>query len=431
MEGQERTFAVTIAGVHGMDHLLKRVFPPLIPIWAVVFGFPLWQLGLLMGARTFGAAVGMTPMGHLSDRFDRRYLLPAGFGVMGLGTLVIAGVPVLLSAPMRFSVAGQSFTGQFGLIFLAMIAMGLGTSSVHPTGYPLITANVSTARKGTVLGMWGSASKFGDGAAPAIVGVLLLALAWHQILALFAVLAIGYSALLFVLLRDYETRPAGVETDEPRESAEIDRSYRLPLAAVFAYFVIVIASAGGVTVFIPEFINSTYGFSFSILGTELGSESTASFYFSALLVIAGVAQLGTGRLADRYDERFVILAYVGVAGLALIGLATLVLTPLSLFLLLVVLGTTLFGMNPARDALVSHLTPDEREGRVFGYIWTGALLGSAGAPVLVGYIGDIAGLRPAFLILAGGVLLSAVPIALLSTSWVPMPGPEPGGSRAD
>lgn len=431
MEGQERTFAYTISGVHGMDHLLKRVFPPLIPIWAVVFGFPLWQLGLLMGARTFGSAVGMTPMGHLSDRFDRRYLLPVGFGVMGLATLVIAGVPLLLDGSVQVSIGGQTVTGQFALIFLAMIAMGLGTSSVHPTAYPLITANVSVARKGTVLGMFGSASKFGDGAAPAIVGVLLLGLAWNHILAVFAVLAIGYAALLFVLLRTYETRPAGVETRAEAESTTIDRSYRLPLAAVFAYFVIVIASAGGVTVFIPEFIDSTYGFSFTVFGTDLGSESTASFYFSALLIIAGVAQLGTGRLADRFDERLVILTYVGVAGLALIGLATLVLSPVTLFLVLVVLGSTLYGMNPARDALVSHLTPDEREGRVFGYIWTGALLASAGAPVVVGYIGDIAGLRPAFLLLAGGVLFSAVPIALLSTNWVPMPGPEPGGSRAD
>jgi MFS family permease len=250
-------------------------------------------------------------------------------------------------------------------------------------------------------------------------------------LALFAVIAIAYAVVLFVLLQNYETQPAGVEVGKARDPTEIDRNYRLPLAAVFAYFVIVIASAGGVTVFIPEFINSTYGFSFSILGTDLTSESTASFYFSALLIIAGIAQLGTGRLADRYDERLVILTYVGVAGMALIGLATLVLSPVTLFLVLIVLGSTLYGMNPARDALVSHLTPDEREGRVFGYIWTGALLASAGAPVVVGYIGDVAGLRPAFLILAGGVLLSAVPIALLSTNLVPMPGPEPGGSRAD
>ncbi len=431
MEGKERTFAVTIAGVHGMDHLLKRVFPPLIPIWAVVFGFPLWQLGLLMGARTFGAAVGMTPMGHLSDRFDRRYLLPAGFAVMGVGTLAIAGLPLFGGLPSTVAIAGMTFTGQFGLIFLAMLAMGLGTSSVHPTGYPLITANVSTARKGTVLGMWGSASKLGDGAAPALVGVLLLALAWNEILAVFAILAIAYAALLFVVLRNYETRPAGTQDDRASSSAGIDRRYRLPLAAVFAYFVIVIAAAGGVTVFIPEFITSTYGYSFSVIGTELSPESTASFYFSALLIIAAIAQLGTGRLTDRYDERFVILAYLGVAAAVLVAIASLQLSPGMLFLVLGVLGASLYAMNPARDALVSNLAPDEREGRVFGYIWTGALLGSAGAPVVIGYIGDVAGLRPAFLLLAAVVALAGVPIVLLSTALVPMPTPEPDRTGAD
>lgn len=431
MEGKERTFAVTIAGVHGMDHLLKRVFPPLIPIWAVVFGFPLWQLGLLMGARKFGTAVGMTPMGHLSDRFDRRIILPAGFGMMAIGTLAIAAVPVLAGAPTTFTVAGQTFSGRFGLIFVAMMAMGLGTSAVHPTGYPLITANVSPGRKGTVLGFWGSASKFGDGAAPALVGVLLLIMAWNEILAVFGVIAIGYGVLLFVLLGNYETRPAGSGDRPAPEPSDGRRGYRLPLAAVFAYFVIVIAAAGGVAVFVPEFITSTYGFTFSVLGTVLGPESTASFYFSMLLIVAGIAQLGTGRLVDRYDERVVILGYLAVAATVLGGVAMMILSPVTLFLLLAVLGASLYGMNPARDALVSRLTPDDREGRVFGYIWTGALLGSAAAPVVVGYIGDVAGLRVAFLLLAGGVALAGIPIGLLSTDWIPMPGAGAGRTRAD
>ena len=430
MEGQEGTFAVTIAGVHGMDHFLKRVYPPLIPIWAVVFGFPLWQLGLLLGANTFGAAIGMTPMGHLSDRFDRRWLLPAGFAVMGVGTLAIAAVPTLFVGPMELLMAGQAVSGRFGIMLLAMIAMGLGSSVVHPTGYPLITANVSTERKGTVLGMWGGASKLGDGAAPAVVGVLLLGFAWNAILALFAVVSLGYAVLLFVVLRRYETRPTRSPESLAGRRSGSTAGYRLPLAAVFIYFVVIIASAGTVNVFLPEFVNSTYGYSFTFLGTELGPESTASFYYSAVLITAGIAQLGTGRLVDRYDERAVLLAYLTTATLALVGLATLVLDPVALFLVLGILGVTLYGMNPARDALVSYLTPAEREGRVFGYIWTGALLAGTGAPVVVGYIGDIAGLRPAFLLLAGGVVLAGIPIGLLSTAWIPMPSTDADRTRA-
>ncbi|MFB6211361.1 MAG: MFS transporter [Halobacteriales archaeon] len=423
MNRRERAFALTIAGVHGVDHLLKRLFPPLVPIWGVVFGFPLWKLGVLMGARTFGSAIGMTPMGHLSDRYDRRLLLPAGFAVIGAGVVAVAVVPLVGVLDVELTIGSYTASGEFLVMLLAMLATGLGSSVVHPTGYPLITANVHEESKGKVLGLWGSASKFGDGAAPALVGALLIVLNWKWILAIVGLVGIGYAIALFVVLGRFETKPAG-ETDAgtaAEETASTDRDnreYLYPFIAVFAYFVIAIMAAGGVNVFLPEFITSTYGYRFSVAGISLTPESTASFYYSALLIIAGVAQLGTGELADRYDKRSLIVVYLGVATATLIALATISLSPVLLFVALVVLGTSLFGINPARDGLVSDITPPEREGRTFGYIWTGALLASSVAPALIGYVGDVAGLRTAFLILAGGILLSAIPILLLMSDRV-------------
>ncbi|MFB6300899.1 MAG: MFS transporter [Halobacteriales archaeon] len=423
MNRREWAFGLTIAGVHGVDHLLKRLFPPLVPIWGVVFGFPLWKLGVLMGARTFGSAIGMTPMGHLSDRYDRRLLLPAGFAVISLGVVAVAAVPLLGVLEFELILGGYTASGEFLVMLLALFATGLGSSVVHPTGYPLITANVHEESKGKILGLWGSASKFGDGAAPALVGALLIVLSWNWILAIIGIVGIGYAAALFVWLGRFETKPAGKTDDETTDDdvsvADRDnREYLYPFIAVFAYFVIAIMAAGGVNVFLPEFITSTYGYRFSIAGMTLTPESTASFYYSALLIIAGVAQLGTGELADRYDKRSLIVVYLGVATATLIALATVSLSPVMLFIALVVLGTSLFGINPARDGLVSDITPPEREGRTFGYIWTGALLASSVAPALIGYVGDVAGLRTAFLILAGGILLSAIPILLLMSDRI-------------
>lgn len=437
MEGSERTFAAVIFGVHGMDHLLKRVFPPLLPIWAVVFGFPLWQLGLLMGARTFGAAVGQAPMGVLSDRYDRRFLLPTGFGVMGLGLVVVAIVPFLGGETIGFRLAGNSFDARFAAMFVALLATGIGTSVVHPTGYPLITANVSPERKGRVLGLWGSASKFGDGAAPAIVGVALLWFTWNEILTGIGLAAVVYAVVLFVLLGGFVTRPAAGGDGPAGRDAEAaagrdNRVFVYPIMAVAAYFVILIAAAGGVNVFLPEFITSTYGYELTVAGVALTAESTASFYYSALLVIAGVAQLGTGALVDRFAERQVIVAYVALASVGLAVLATATLSPVALFLILALLGATLWGMNPARDALVSEITPPEREGRTFGYVWTASLLATSVSPPIVGYVGDVAGLRTAFLLLAGVILLAAGPILLLESDRVYRPAAATtGGTGAD
>jgi sugar phosphate permease len=326
----------------------------------------------------------------------------------------------------------------------AMLVAGIGSSTVHPTGYPLITANVSAANKGRVLGMWGSASKFGDGLAPAAVGVMLIALPWTAIVGAFGALAVLFTLGLFVVLATFETEPVDSAGDAPAGTADSaddaragtadsaggtadsaagsagpetprtdKRRYRYPMIAIFVYFTVQIMAANGVTVFLPEFIASTYGFTVSALGTSLTTESTASFYYSVLLLVAGVAQLGTGELADRFDYRRLIIGYLLVATVALSSLSLLPLSPVGLLVVLVVLGVSLYSINPARDALVSEITPADREGRTFGYIWTGALVAASVSPPVVGYVGETAGLRTAFALLAGVVLLSTIPVAFL------------------
>lgn len=420
MNRREWLFAFVISGVHGVDHLLKRVFPPLIPIWAAAFGYPLWKLGLILGAHTLGSALGQAPIGILSDRFDRRYLLSAGMGVMGVGVLILAGVPFLNTSVVRFTVVGYAFDGRLVTMLGAMLVAGVGSSTVHPTGYPLITSNVSEANKGKVLGMWGSASKFGDGLAPAAVGVMLIALQWTTILAAFGALAVLFTVGLFAVLGTFETKPADPDagTGESAAAETDSRAYRYPMIAIFVYFTVQIMAANGVTVFLPEFIASIYGFTVSAFGTSLTPESTASFYYSSLLIVAGVAQLGTGELADRYDYRKLVIGYLLVATAALSVLSMVTLTPVGLVAVLVVLGASLYSLNPARDALVSEIAPVDREGRTFGYLWTGALVAASASPPLIGYLGETVGLRVGFGIMAGVVLLSAIPIALLMDARV-------------
>jgi len=435
MEGREWRFALTISAAHGMDHFLKRVFPPLVPIWALAFGFPLWKLGVILGARSFGSAIGQAPMGHLSDRFDRRLVLPAGIALMGVSFVAFAALPLLPMPDFELSVAGTSLSGQFVGMLLAMVAAGLGSSTLHPTGYPLISQNVSDARKGKVLGMWGSARAFGDGAAPALVGVALLVAGWQPILVGFGLLGVAYAGYLYVVLGGFETRPPDrVETDE-RTGTETGtgtgttgdapglwradrRRYVYPMLAVFAAFVLQITATTGVNVFLPEFITSEYSYSLSLAGFTVTPASTASFYYSALLLTAGVVQLGTGELVDRYDHRKVLVGFLAAGALVLLVLATGAFSPLVLFGVLLLLGASLWGLNPARDAIVSDIAPAAHEGRTFGYLWTGALLLASASPAVVGYIGDVAGLRQAFVILAGVVFLSVIPVALLLSDRV-------------
>lgn len=115
----------------------------------------------------------------------------------------------------------------------------------------------------------------------------------------------------------------------------------------------------------------------------------------------------------------------------LVVLAELVFSPLALVPVLLLLGASLWGLNPARDAIVSDITPADHEGRTFGHLWTGALVASSAAPAVVGRIGDVAGLRPAFLLVAGLLVASAVPIGLLLSERVYVDARDAEGVRAD
>ncbi|MFB6311752.1 MAG: MFS transporter [Salinirussus sp.] len=436
MEARERRFGITISGAHGVDHFLKRVFPPLVPLWAVAFGLPLWKIGLLLGARTLGSALGQAPVGHLSDRYDRRIVLPAGFLMMGCGLLTF---PLLAAFEpgITVAVAGTTFSGQFVAMLVVLLLIGTGSSTLHPIGYPLISQNISPARKGRVLGWWGSARAFGDGAAPAIVGLGLLVLGWQWVLAGIGLAGVGYGVFLYIALADYETRPAGqVATEAGENPAKAwiwdyeRRVFLYPLLAVFVAFVLQIVATSGTTIFLPQFIASEYGYSFDIAGLIITPESTASFYYSALLLTAGIAQFATGRLVDLYDHRKVLIGFLLAGATMLVVLSTMAFSAFVLLPVLLLLGATLWGLNPARDAIVSDIAPAESEGRTFGYIWTGALIMSSMSPAIVGRIGDIAGLRQAFLVVAGLVLLSTIPIALLLSDRVYKEAP-PRESGAD
>lgn len=429
VDRRERLFALTMGGVHGVDHLLKRLFPPLVPVWAAAFGYPLWKLGLVVGALTFGSAVGQAPLGHLSDRHDRRYVLPAGIVLLGLGVAGVGLLPDLLGAgggvALAVPLAGVALEPRLLAMLAAMAAAGLGSAAVHPTGYPLITANVSADSRGRALGLWGGASKFGDGLAPAAVGLLLLVVGWRAVLVGFGALAVVAAVALAVVLGGFETRPAGdgsrAAEGEDGDDTDADRRYRGAFLAVFAYFVVAIAAAGGVTVFLPEFVADVYGVTVDVAGRTLGTTSTASLYYAGLLLFAGGVQLATGELVDRFDPRLVLLAFVALGAAALAAVATLSLGPTALFAVLLALGVGLWGVNPARDALVSAVVPPALEGRAFGYVWTGSLLASAGSAVAVGYVGDVAGLETAFLLLAVAVAASGLPIALLLSDRLPTP----------
>lgn len=439
MRRHELRFALVISATHLTQHFLLRLIPPLIPVLAVALEYPLWKLGLLVSVFSLGSGFGQAPWGVLSDKYDRRYILPTGVAVAGACYVLFAAAPIVGSVVPNLYVFGYAFQGSFLVMCFAMLISGVSTAVVHPTGYPMITANVSEENKGKVLGAFGSSSKLGDAAAPAIVGVLILVLVWEQVLALLGLVGFAYGIILYVILRsdEFETVPVERGTnDEGVENSETvwggdNRTYMYPMVVMYLFFITKKFTSKGLQTFIPAFLVGVYTYTFEFGSVSLAAESVANFYFTALLFIAAVTQLILGGMIDRYDPRLVLLCCVAVATVSLVALALFDLTPLLLLLTLVVLGAGLWGLNPARDAIISDISPPEREGRTFGYLWTAVQLSGVAVPVLVGYLMETLGMRKGFLLLAAGTVLAGVSISLLFSDRIYITSPKPSTRSAD
>ncbi|MFB6079898.1 MAG: MFS transporter [Haloferacaceae archaeon] len=448
----DRRLAATIGSIHFAQHVF-RILPPVLPLLARAFPYPLWQLGGLVSVYFAGSGLGQTPAGVLADRYDRRLVVPPGVALMGLGYVVVALGPSLVSDAGVLLLAGRRFTAGYLLMATGTFLAGLGASTIHPAGYPLVMANAATETGGRALGVWNSAAKFGDAAAPLAVALLVLVTDWRGVFLVFGALGVGYAGWLHRLMSGdrIETRPGGRRGDDapgaaaaatdpdapggrdertppadpsfPDASTDVDadaapdatdrRRYVYPMAALLVFFVARAFSEKGLKAFLPTFITGTYGYSFTVAGMYVPPESFADLYFTAIFVVAALTTLVTGRLVDRHDPRAVLIGFFAVAALALAVLATGTLSPLALLFVLAVLGVSNWGWTPARDAIIGGFAPADREGRTFGYLHTVSHLFGAVAPVAIGAGAERLGFRRSFLVLVVVMLVAVTAIASL------------------
>lgn len=430
MDGHSDWFkAIVLSTAHFTQHFYDRIIPPLIPVLSVQLGFPLWKLGLLITARTLGAGAFQAPVGHLSDRVDRRLLLPSGAMLLALGYFGFVYAPTFGGVLPSVTIGGNYFNGTFIAMLLTMFLGGIGASVAHPVGYPLMTANVSDSRKGRALGLWSSSSKLGDASAAVVIGLLLIGFHWEAIVLLLSALGLVYAALLYIALGWFDTVPPKAEPrTENNEGTSIltgdKRRYVYPMFAILIIFITRIFAAQGIYTFTPAFITDVYGYSLSLLSYTIPPESLANLYFTVLLITAAGAQLVGGTLTDRFDHRKMLFGFILASALSIGVLSAIYLPPSLLFFTVLFVGATLWGSDPARDFLVSDISPSDAEGRTFGYLWTTAQLLGAISPALIGFVADTAGIRASFGFVAVVLLIGGLAVLPLFSQSFYITGTE-------
>ena len=174
----------------------------------------------------------------------------------------------------------------------------------------------------------------------------------------------------------------------------------------------------GVVTFTPTFVTDVYGYTLDLGVVRFAPESFADFALSVLLVAAAISRFVGGVLVDWFEGRSVLVGSLGLATVTLYGLSAANLGPLLLMVVLAVFGAGLWGNSPARDALISDLTPADREGRTFSYLWTASRVFAAISPVMIGLMADTVGIRTGFRYLAVAMLVATAFTALLFSNRV-------------
>src|SRR4051794_36244871 len=148
------------------------------------------QLGLLVSAAQLAPLVGLLVAGELLDRFDERWVVAAGAGVVG-GALMTG-----MLAPGYAALLG------------VLLVVGAGYSTVQPGGSKSVASWFDDSRRGTAMGIRQAGLPLGAALASATLPAIGAAHGWRAALAAGGMVALA-GAAAFVIIYRRPPSPAG------------------------------------------------------------------------------------------------------------------------------------------------------------------------------------------------------------------------------
>jgi len=335
-----------------------------------------WLLGVALSTSGLGGIVG----GRLADRYGKRPILALTIAIYSLGSLVCGLAPNIV-------------------VFIAGRALvGLGVGGEWAIGHGMLAEAVAPGRRGRASALLQSGEPVGVALAAVAGFVLVPLVGWRTVL-----VASSATALLALFARrslhlpsEPTTRPARFrELATPGLPSRLFRGWLLGVFKLGTYW-------------------SCYTWLPTFLLTHMG-QSTGKSLTWVLTAQVGqfLGMLSFGRVADRFGRRIAFSSYSLLTAAALAPLAfawqTLSATPPLFWGAMLLLGIG-SGCTAGFGALLAELFPTELRGLAMGSTYNLARTAQLGAPVLVAWAVERAGL-------AGGLSVPLV-LALLTASWV-------------
>ena len=337
---------------------------PVLPLFAHSLGASDSLLGIISFFSPFAGIVFSFPIGFLIDRIGQKRLL-------------IISATFFLIAPLLYSFVWQPLW----LIPIRFLH-GMATAILNPLATTIIV-NSYFQNKGEKLGYYSSATLFGRTLAPLLGGVVISALAflpgawnYRAVYWVAFIMAIPVFVLAVTLKKDhYEDR---------REGGPIH--WRLLLTALKNF-------VGNGRLFSTSLMQMSIYFTFGVLETFLPgyliwhgfSASQIGLIFSLQIVAMAIFQPLFGKIADRVDKRWQIVAGVLILG----GVTALITVPQNHWLiasLSVAFGVGMSLATVATGSYVADMSKKEERGSAMGALSAIMDVGHSFGPLLTGFI---------------------------------------------
>lgn len=384
---------------HSFDHMLILLFATVVVVGPLKtdFGMSYGELvGLAwLGFILFGAGAPLA--GWMADRWSAVGTMTLFF--LGIGaSSVLAG---MASSPWE--------------IGLALSAIGLFASIYHPVGIPMVI-RVAGEHRGKMLGVNGVFGSLGMASAAIVAELLTLSVSWRAAFIVPGLVCMAVGVLFYL-------RARGMNLDVSRAKAHENASLK---DFVAEFGLVPFLRVMGLLAFLTFCMGMVFqAMTFSLtniveqrVDIALGALLGAGALTSAILVVAGGAQLVGGLLADKYPLKRLFLMTYGLMAPALLLCATAADGTMVFGLFMVMVATV--GTQPISDALFGKYVPQRWVNTAYGLRFAISLCSSAAALPLVAFVFDTFGdFYYLFLVLA---MFAA--LAILALVFLPTPADE-------
>jgi len=338
-------------------------------------GFPMYLL--------FGLAA--LPWGMISDRFGNRRSLVIFFLGCGLGALMTAAS----SSEM--------------MVMVSLGVIGFFNSIYHAAGMGMIS--MGTRNRGTALGINGAFGNIGMVSAPFTAGLFNWLFGWR-----ITYVVIGGICLLwglFLWLVPIDERPVRPEENDPSPAGGTSNHY----GKYFLILCVVMTLSGlvyrGNSLLLPAYLEYRAGFLWDYLRqfrleNMAGVKTLAATVLASFVYLIGIiGQLIGGRLADRFDLRWLYFAFHALSLPFVLLMSLLTEVPLVVAASFYILFA--LGMQPVENSLVARFTPVRWRSTSYGIKFILVFGVGSFSVYLVGWLEEAWGLESVY-VAAGGLV---------------------------